>query len=231
MTHNNFTVWDEVIEDAILSAELLRADPRVSKVFVLGHSLGGVLAPRIHASGGNFDGLILIAATPRHLLEVAIEQITADIMEQYDLLEDGLREQFTGYIEELTEFYNNLPNISEEDALTIQVPFMGGYAYYMRDLALHPFEDYVQYINVPVLAIQGRNDFQVLAGVDFVMLQELFKNHSNITFKLYDVDHMLSPSTATSFAEHRDQILARTGARVYEPLMRDIVDWVKGMAQ
>ena len=53
------TVWEETIEDAILATEILRADPRIdpNRIYILGHSLGGMLAPRIHIMGGNYAGL------------------------------------------------------------------------------------------------------------------------------------------------------------------------------
>ncbi|MBE6610963.1 MAG: alpha/beta fold hydrolase, partial [Ruminococcaceae bacterium] len=45
------TVREETIEDAILAAELLKSDSRIdpSRVFIIGHSMGGMLAPRIDA--------------------------------------------------------------------------------------------------------------------------------------------------------------------------------------
>ena len=56
----SMTVWEESVEDAILAAELLRADSRIdeNRVYIIGHSLGGMLAPRIHVAGGDFAGLI-----------------------------------------------------------------------------------------------------------------------------------------------------------------------------
>jgi hypothetical protein len=70
------SVWEETIEDAILAAEMLRSDPRIdeNRVFIIGHSLGGMLAPRIHAEGGNFAGLILLAGSPRFLLDISKNQ-------------------------------------------------------------------------------------------------------------------------------------------------------------
>ncbi|MBQ3107275.1 MAG: alpha/beta fold hydrolase, partial [Firmicutes bacterium] len=73
---NNLTVKEEVLEDALLAADLLRQDSRIDpqKVFIVGHSMGAMLAPRIDAEGGNYAGLILMAGTPRRLEEVLEQQ-------------------------------------------------------------------------------------------------------------------------------------------------------------
>ena len=54
------TVKEETIEDAILATELLRKDNRIdpARIFIVGHSMGGMLAPRIDAEGGNYRGLV-----------------------------------------------------------------------------------------------------------------------------------------------------------------------------
>ena len=56
------TVKEETIEDAVLAADLLRKDSRIDSdnIFIVGHSMGAMLAPRIDAEGGNFKGLIMI---------------------------------------------------------------------------------------------------------------------------------------------------------------------------
>ncbi len=70
------SVKEETIEDAILAAEFLRYDSRIdpNKVFIVGHSLGGMLAPRIDAEGGHFAGIIIMAGTPRKLEEIMMDQ-------------------------------------------------------------------------------------------------------------------------------------------------------------
>ena len=71
------TAREETIDDALLAASLLRSDSRIDpdRVFLLGHSMGGMLAPRIECSGGDFRGLILLAGTPRRMEEVLADQI------------------------------------------------------------------------------------------------------------------------------------------------------------
>ena len=60
------SVEEEVIRDALCAAALLRAEPliRPDRVYLLGHSMGGMLAPRIDAEGGAFAGLIFWRAPP-----------------------------------------------------------------------------------------------------------------------------------------------------------------------
>ncbi|CRK84675.1 alpha/beta hydrolase family protein [Neobacillus massiliamazoniensis] len=70
------TVKEETIEDAILAADFLRKDSRIdsNKIFIVGHSLGGMLAPRIDAEGGNFAGVIIMGGSPRKLEEIMMDQ-------------------------------------------------------------------------------------------------------------------------------------------------------------
>ena len=74
---NIVTVKEETIDDAIMAANLLKNDSRIdtSKVFIIGHSMGGMLAPRIDAEGGNFRGLILMAGSPLPMEKIMLIQL------------------------------------------------------------------------------------------------------------------------------------------------------------
>ena len=76
LKEKDVTVKAETIEDAVLATELLRADARIDseKIFIIGHSMGAMLAPRIDAEGGNYKGLILLAGSPRRLEEIMLDQ-------------------------------------------------------------------------------------------------------------------------------------------------------------
>lgn len=227
------TVWHESIEDAISAAEMLRADPRVdeNRVFIVGHSLGGVLAPRIHANGGNFAGLVLMAATPRNLLDIFVEQIEAQIHSNLDegLIGEAAKTAMLADLDVLAEIFNSVAHMTIEEARKTHIAQLNTWAYYWKDMLLHPFEDYAKAVTVPILVMQGSLDFQVLADVDFVLLQELFANHDNVTFKLYeDLNHMFMTTTAENFAQHAEGIIQSPGYVDYR-VLRNIVEWVLGV--
>ena len=71
------TVKEETIDDALLAVALLKKDPRIDpeRIYILGHSMGAMLAPRIDAEGGDVKGLILMAGTPCRLEEVVLRQL------------------------------------------------------------------------------------------------------------------------------------------------------------
>jgi len=222
----SLTVREETIEDAILAARLLMDDPRVdaNRVYLLGISMGGMLAPRIHAEeGGNFAGLILLAGTPRLLSDILIEQLRTSFG---IALEDGPEKTLQlAQLDSLAQMFAAIPGMSDEQARATP-SIGGGSAYYFKDLMTHPFADYAKALDVPVLVMQGGSDFQVLADVDFAMLRELFAGRDNVAFKLYEgLNHLFMPSVATNFVEHATEIM-ETAGNVDGRVLRDITDWI-----
>jgi len=73
----DLTVQQETVEDGVKAAALLRQQPEVAsrRVFVLGHSLGGYVAPRIAQQDPRLAGLILLAANVRPLDDVLTDQL------------------------------------------------------------------------------------------------------------------------------------------------------------
>jgi len=219
----DFTVWEETIEDALLAAEILRADPRVdeNRVFIIGHSMGGMLAPRIHAEGGDFAGLILLAGSPRSLLDIIRDQNI-----------DYVNENMTGAEKEAAlatlteESWNELVtqpilNMPEDEARRTPSGF-GATVYYDQDWLNHPAETFIRAINQPFLILQGSTDFQVTVDRDFAVYQELFAQRSNATLKVYEgLNHLFMVSTTGTIDEYS------IPATVDGQVLADIVDWIK----
>lgn len=76
MSETYYTLDDETVEDATRAALLLRKQPEIdpSRIFVLGHSLGGYASPRIAARDRQLAGLIVMAGPARPIEDVAFDQ-------------------------------------------------------------------------------------------------------------------------------------------------------------
>ncbi len=77
MNAMKLTVKEEVIDDVLAAVKLLKSTKEIDskRVYVLGHSLGGMLAPRIAAADTTIAGLIILAGPTRPLLDVILEQM------------------------------------------------------------------------------------------------------------------------------------------------------------
>ena len=221
----SWTVREETIYDAILATEMVKADPRIdeNRVFIIGHSLGGMLAPRIHAEGGDFAGLILLAGSPRFIMDVSKDQNIALINET---MEGKDREAALAQIEESWDA-QIAELISLPDDAAMNTPVEGGVsAYYFKDLFNNPMSAYINEIAIPILVLQGSKDVQIPAGVDYVLFREMLAGRSNVDFVLYEgLNHLFMPSTIGTMAGLMDEyaIESRVDSRVSE----DIVKWIQ----
>lgn len=76
-TYGQPTLDEETVNDALAAVKYVRDKGLASngKVFVLGHSLGAMAAPRIAEKDGHLSGIILLAAPARPMREVVSDQI------------------------------------------------------------------------------------------------------------------------------------------------------------
>jgi pimeloyl-ACP methyl ester carboxylesterase len=221
------TVKEETIEDAILAAELLRKDPRIDphKVFLIGHSMGGMLAPRIDAEGGNFRGLILLAGTPRRLEEVLVEQNNEALAGMKGLLRRLVEKQ----IGKLNHSFDGLYEMSDEEA---KAKKMGGGVtlYYFKEMGEPTVESYLKSTEKPILVMQGERDFQVKADTDFRMYKEILADHPDATFILYEnLNHAFVPSVYGSLLKAKQEYAKEQ--HIGENVISDIARWIRRVSE
>ena len=219
------TVMEETIEDALLASQLLKADPRINenKVFMIGHSLGGMLAPRIQSEGlrqtprTDFAGLILLAGSPRFLLDISYDQ-NVDYIEHYMEGEEkaAALESLAAWDEQI----NIIVNLPDDTAQTIFIQ-SGLSAYYLKDLYYHPVTMYLDDVHVPLFVLQGSADFQVSPEKDFEAYKRLLAGRNNVTFKLYEgLNHMFIKSTTGYIDEYE------IPGSVDKQALADITRWI-----
>lgn len=175
------TVWEETIEDALLAAALLRKEPQIDadRIFLLGHSQGAMLAPRIDAQGADVKGLILMAGTPYRLEDIVLRQLrqaggSSSVLRRIVSLEYKI----------YAKKFANLYQLRDDEAK--KKTFAGNLSlYYFKEMGQKTAADYLLESEKPVLILQGGMDFQVLAEDDFKQFRQLLANRDNTQFKLY----------------------------------------------
>ena len=222
---NIVTVKEETIDDAIMAANLLKNDSRVdtSKVFIIGHSMGGMLAPRIDAEGGNFRGLIMMAGSPLPMEKIMLIQLEEQLAEMKGLTKKIISKQ----LDKFTVLFEGLYELTDEAAKATKIG-NGVTLYYFKEMGQPSVEDYLNKTDKPMLIMQGEKDFQVRADRDYAAYQKILVGRSNVTFKLYPgLNHAFVPATYEdiSMAKKEYSIEKHIG----DDVISDIANWIKSI--
>ncbi|WP_210471536.1 S9 family peptidase [Sporosarcina sp. 6E9] len=217
------SVKKETIEDAILAANLLRKDSRIdaNKIFIIGHSLGGMLAPRIDAEGGDFAGIIIMGGSPRKFEEILMDQNNDVLNSLNKFFKMIARKQ----IATLSAKFYNIHKMSDEEAKSTTV--LGKYtrAYYFKEMGEHLTYDYLKVLNKPVFILQGEKDFHISVEKDFGGYKEILNDKQNVTFKLYpNLNHLFMPSVYGNIKKSKQEY--KVAQHVDEQVINDISDWI-----
>ncbi len=214
------TVREETIDDAVAAAKLL-AGMGYEKIYLTGHSLGGMLSPRIYFDSGElFSGVIIMAGSTRTLTDLLIDQnndaMAALPPEQKKAGEDTLSAE----IAKLAA----LDSLAEEQLVSEMVFGMPGW--YTKEMNSYDTAALAAKINKPVLVMQGAEDFQVFADKDFPLWQQALKGNEQARFKLYEgLTHLFTVAPDVQTRTLRDY----TPAKEVEPqVITDIVEFIKG---
>lgn len=224
MRHDTgMSVKEETMEDAILAADFLRKDSRIdaNKIFILGHSMGGMLAPRIDAEGGNFAGIIIMAGSPRKFEEILMDQNNDVLNSLNKFLKVIARKQIAG----LASKFNNIYNLSDEEAKSTVVLGKHVRAFYFKEMGEHPSTNYLKVLTKPVFILQGEKDFHVSLEKDFNGYKKLLGNLPNVTFKLYpNLNHAFMPSVYGEILKAKKEY--KVPQHVDQQVITDISEWI-----
>lgn len=220
--YSKITVEQETIEDAILAAAILKNDARIdaNKVYILGHSMGGMLAPRIDAEGGNFAGIIILAGSPRNLTDIMLSQGEDLIGQLGKLLRIIAVKQTAG----IKKKFEAIPDMTVEQAQKTK-SFGKTYAWYFKEMNEHPTSGYLSIIKKPVLILQGEKDFQITVEKDFNLYKQILADKPNVTFKLYPgLNHLFMKSVYGTVKEYKKEY--KIPSKVDMNVLSDMAQWI-----
>lgn len=210
----SFTLYDETIEDCLSAVELLKTHKHIdSRLYIVGHSLGGMVSPRIASQTEDIAGIVMLAGNARNLLELILEQ-TEYIFE----LDGEMSEEETLQIQELQD---KIAKIKSGDFSENETILGAGKGYWEDILDYDPVMT-AKSIDIPMLILQGERDYQVTIR-DFELWKKGLEDKDNVVFKTYkDLNHLFMPGTGKSTPQEYNN-----PSHVAFEVIKDIINFIR----
>lgn len=217
MAGKPITVDDEVTDDAVTALRLLRQQPQIDphRLFVLGHSLGGLMVPRIARHYGHLSGAILLAAPVELGADTVLRQIRY-LDQQQGMPAAAIDKQLA-------------PIMAARDTLAHADPahppagtLLGAPMSYWISLRGYDAVAVARTLHLPMLILQGDADYQVTLLGDYAKWKAALGAKPRVEMHDYPgLSHLFMPAgTPPGPADY-----ARPG-HVDPRVLHDITAWI-----
>lgn len=214
------TTREEATDDAGYALAFLRQRKEIApdRIFLLGHSLGGMLAPRIAREHPGLAGLVLLAPSGRPLTEIMVGQM------EYLAQTDGtVTVEEEEQIERVRRQAEEVAKLSERDSSRNDT-ILGAPPSYWLDLRSYDAPGTATMLDLPMLLLHGGRDYQV-TDKDITVWRSALRNKKRVQFKAYPrLNHLFmtgqGPSTPAEY---------QAAAFVAEEVIEDIAEWVNSI--
>jgi dienelactone hydrolase len=215
----SITTKEELIDDVAAAVEMLRHRKEIDAkgIFVLGHSLGGMMVPRIGKADPAIAGFVIMAGLTRPLEDTILEQITYLLTKDGEPDEEG-KERLARLKKEVARVKDpKLAADTPSDELPLHIP-----ASYWLDLRGYEPAVAAKDLKQPLLILQGERDYQVTMK-DLAAFENSLSGRKNVTLKSYPkLNHLMMPGEGKSTPEE----MMRSG-HVDPEVVEDIAAWIK----
>jgi uncharacterized protein len=214
---DHITVKEEVIDDALAAVVLLKKSEKINpkKIFVIGHSLGGYVLPRIGKGDSGIAGLISLAGSTRPLEDLILEQYNY-IFSLDGKLSDEEQKELEKTKAQVAQIKSPNLKIGDKD-LALGIP-----ASYWLDLRGYNPPQLAQTLKQPMLILQGEKDYQVTMQ-DFANWKAALAKRKNVEFKSYaNLYHLFIETTDKAAPANYEK-----AGHVARYVIDDIAAWIK----
>jgi hypothetical protein len=216
---DTLTLQEETIDDALAAAAYLRAVDGIApdNIFILGHSLGAMAAPRIGVEDPQLAGLILLAAGARDLTDMMLEQTEYLVSLDGTVTDDEAKA--------LTELREQAAKVEAMEFAPGEAILGAAKAYWADLLAYDPVAE-AQSLNMPMLILQGERDYQVTME-DFAAWKAGLSGRVDVEFKSYaGLNHLFIAGIGQP-----NPVEYNVSGNVAQVVVDDIAAWVEGRAK
>lgn len=189
------TVNEETVDDARSAVALLAGNPAIDphRIFVVGHSLGAVMAPRIATGDRSVAGIILMAGAITPIERLALEQVRTITAREH------VPEKVAGpQIAAVEASVREIESPSLKPGTTVK--FLGTEtpaSYWLNLRQYHPGR-VAAALHIPILILQGGRDYQVPPS-ELALWKKALAGHKNVTYEVYPaLDHLFIAGTGPS---------------------------------
>lgn len=186
----DYTVDEEVLSDAKLAIEELKKDSRFDDVYVLGHSLGAMLAPRVAKDEG-LKKVAMLSASTMKFTDIIYTQ-------QMEYLDSGEVNKSVAEFQkkEITKFKEQVDNMTEKTKGNF-FSMPASYVYSVNQV--NPVED-IKASDFDVFMGHGSKDFQVKKD-ELEKFKKALGDRGLVIYNLYEgLNHLMMPEDSDEFS-------------------------------
>ena len=218
---SELTLKEEYYDDVAAALALLESRPEVDKkhVFLLGHSLGGGLAPKIATMHPELAGIITLAGNARRFMDLLIPQMSVVLAKSPAL-------------KETLDYFKTIVRRAEDPKLpdstpASDLPFGSAgdttpQGAYWKSMQGADAASNVKRTKMPYLVLQGQRDYQVTVKEDVALWKTLLAGH-DAEFKVYPaLNHLFFAGEGPIKPEE----YATKSGHVDKQVIEDIAEWV-----
>lgn len=213
------------IGDVKAAYEILRSRPQINskRVFILGHSEGGLFALLLGNQLENAPAGIILASTPgRKYDDLIREQINALL--EVQLPDEVARKPYVDALEAAINATKNGKPIPASTPPGLRPLFNASTKIFLKELfALDP-KELASTLKCPVLVMQGENDLQVSAERDLPLLTQALESRKNASTYVVVV-----PKSSHNFKETKDKNDPAFTGNVIPKTIDEIAGWVNSI--
>jgi len=209
---------DEMVDDAVAAINNLTAREQVdsARVFVLGHSFGGTLAPRIAQRSGKVAGLILLAPALESLESAIIRQLHW-LADRDGKIDDDEQTALTAIEAQAQRLAELKSGALVDGALPLGIP-----ASYWKSLWDYDPIAVARGVDRPILALFAGRDYQVLAEATRQQLQTGLADGPPLRSRVYPLlGHTFMP-----MSEPPDPAMLLAPAHLSQTVIDDVANWI-----